>query len=83
MVEERQEEQPASVGGFSKYPTSVLLAVRERQEQGLAEVHRHWQAGTINVRHKDGAATAKEAGETIVMLYDAITLELQQRGVLE
>ena len=83
MAEEREDAAAERVTGFESHDTEVLLAVRELQKQGLAEVHRHWEAGTLEVRPKPGAATAKEAGETIQMLYDTITLELQRRGALK
>jgi hypothetical protein len=83
MAEEREEQAVRLVTGFEKYDTDILLAIREGQENGLAEVLRHEEAGTLHVRPKPGAATAKEAGETIMMLYDAITLELRQRGALK
>lgn len=83
MAEEREGAAAERVTGFEQHDTKVLLAVRANQERGLLEVLRHEEAGTLNVRPKPGAATPKEAGETIMMLYDAIGAELKRRGVLK
>jgi hypothetical protein len=83
VAEAGEGEAAEQLTGFEKHATSVLFAVRANQEQGLLEVFRHEEAGTLNVRPKPGAATAKEAGETIMMLYDAITEELRRRGALD
>lgn len=83
MAEERQGEAVARLTGFEKYSTETLQSIHRKQEEGLAEVHRRWEAGTVNERPKPGAATPKEAGETIMMLHDGITAELRRRGVIE
>jgi hypothetical protein len=83
VAEMGEGETAERLTGFEQHDTQVLLAVRGNQERGLLEVLRHEAAGTLNVRPKPGAATPKEAGETIQMLYDAIELELRRRGVLK
>lgn len=84
MAEERPP--PAAVGpnpgaGFDRYDTEVLLAVRKKMRGGLAEVVASERAGTLHARRKPGAATPKEAGETIQMLLDGVDAVLRERGI--
>jgi hypothetical protein len=83
MAEEAKAGAADAVTGFEHASTETLLKIRRNMAGGFGQVYDHQQAGTLDIRPKAGAATPREAGQTIVMLFDGITVELQRRGVME
>lgn len=83
MAEANQEADAHRVTGFERYETEVLMTVYRNQLNGMAQIHEHEEKGTIDQRRKPGAATPREFGGVLVMLYDNVKAELIKRGELE